>query len=142
MADLNERAGKALRELHALGAVKSPWLAGMRDTSGQRVVEDWLTPVWHDSTCGRWRTSSEVGYAVTMSDPDTNDPATLGCLLALAREAYNDTALHVGPWFATACVWAHLGDGPGYDGVGEGDTESEALVAALEARVAMLRGGE
>lgn len=61
--------------------------------------------------------------------PDLSDPATLGCLLALVREAWDDQSVgtsytrHEG-WEATAP-----------NGVEEwprGDTEAEALVAALE----------
>jgi hypothetical protein len=61
--------------------------------------------------------------------PDLTDPATLGCLLALVREAWGDPYAHtlfdVDTWF----VW---GDAP-TDPFSTGSTESEALVAALEA---------
>ena len=69
-----------------------------------------------------------------MAEPDLTDPATLGCLLALVREAW-------GP-----VVWwepDHRCDGLGrlcvYDSEGvcqyvwDNGTEAEALVAALEA---------
>ena len=66
--------------------------------------------------------------------PDLSDPATLGCVLALVREAW---AL---PGMATSCEHGSTG----YDWcvemwhagealtVAEGDTEAAALVAALE----------
>lgn len=61
--------------------------------------------------------------------PDLTDPATLGCLLALVREAwvdpYSHTLFDVDTWF----VW---GDAP-TDPFSTGSTEAEALVAALEA---------
>ncbi len=61
--------------------------------------------------------------------PDFTDPATLGCLLALVREAWGDPYAHtlfdVDTWF----VW---GDAP-TDPFSTGSTEAEALVAALEA---------
>ena len=60
--------------------------------------------------------------------PDLIDPATLGCLLALVREAHGDPHAYLAPgdgWF----VGRRARDGI----VGEGDTEAEALVAALEA---------
>ncbi len=64
--------------------------------------------------------------------PDLSDPATLGCLLALVREAwgpaYGTGRPHLRPtatgWFVASC---------GYPVAPEGLTEAEALVAALEA---------
>lgn len=63
--------------------------------------------------------------------PDLTDPATLGCLLALVREAwgpaYGTGRPHLRPtatgWFVASC---------GYPVAPEGLTEAEALVAALE----------
>lgn len=67
--------------------------------------------------------------------PDLEDPATLGCLLALVREAWGMPFLTMEP--------QPLPSGRGYDGwascvIADGlnhvyDTEAEALVAALEA---------
>jgi hypothetical protein len=61
--------------------------------------------------------------------PDLTDPATLGCLLALVREAWGDPRAYMRAsfgweWITDYCVekWP-----PG------GETEAEALVAALEA---------
>lgn len=60
--------------------------------------------------------------------PDLTDPATLGCLLALVREAWGDPAAHVVP----DGDWHVYGDMPETE-YGIGDSEAEALVAALEA---------
>jgi hypothetical protein len=69
--------------------------------------------------------------------PDLFDPATLGCLLALVREAWSDPGVSVWydrrvglwAWMANGCAHSvhRPSDEDGYD------TEAEALVAALEA---------
>jgi hypothetical protein len=69
--------------------------------------------------------------------PDLSDPATVGALLALVREAWGDPGasvwhdrrVSVWSWMADGCihgVW-RPSDADGYE------TEAEALVAALEA---------
>ena len=60
--------------------------------------------------------------------PDLTDPATLGCVRALVREARRDSAAHTVP----DGDWYVRGDMPGSE-YGTGETERAALVAALEA---------
>ena len=66
--------------------------------------------------------------------PDLSDPATLGCLLALVREAWGDPGASAG--ICDDLYWEVGGVLPG-GGRGSfefhGATEAEALVAALEA---------
>ena len=66
--------------------------------------------------------------------PDLTDPATLGCLLALVRDAWGEPKTAVSWWGSSS------GCAPGWDltvgdipilGI-EADTEAEALVLALE----------
>ena len=64
--------------------------------------------------------------------PDLSDPATVGCLLALVREAWGDPCLHVGLLPARWGVWTSQ-NMPLHECVGKALTEAEALVAALEA---------
>ena len=67
--------------------------------------------------------------------PDFSDPATLGCLLALVREAHNDPSIFADPHLSKWCVATPTpgGDmGKIWAGIHTEDTEAEALVAALE----------
>ena len=70
----------------------------------------------------------DVGFSDPIV-PDLSDPATLGCLLALVRIAYGDPSFVVrcvaGLWYEESNTRALVARG--------GDTEAEALVAALEA---------
>jgi len=67
--------------------------------------------------------------------PDLDDPATLGCLLALVREELDDPRIHcrqrANRW---RCFSGVTPVGGGVTPVGRwADTEAEALVAVLEA---------
>ena len=75
---------------------------------------------------------------VSRSDvPDLEDPATLGCLLALVREAWSDPGVSV--WYDRRVgLWAWMANGCAHSVHRTSDedvydTEAEALVAALEA---------
>ena len=112
------------------------WLPGMLTDEGRRVM-----CVWPDDLGIKWSHLLD-NRVVQDADalPDLTDAATLGCLLALVREAwgcvvvtspdydYDDDEARQGPnvvgWRAVETVrWMW---------VGEGKTEAEALVVALE----------
>jgi hypothetical protein len=75
------------------------------------------------------------------AEPDLGDPATVGCLLAAVREAWLDGGVHTKPayWPADGARWLALP--PGGYAHGYGETEADALIAALEAAAAR-RGGQ
>jgi len=92
-----------------------------------RVVSVYSTVVVCESGI-RWVVPSPSGLL-----PDLADPATLGCLLALVREAWGDPLLHIEPepngtWRAWHRVTPMVGNI-----AAAGPTEAAAIVAALEA---------
>ncbi len=87
--------------------------------------------VWIGGGSARVTVGGLPGDLPTMRDgtialPDLTDPATLGCLLALVREAWGTEYVHARKsergWEVCrgSSEWYH------------GETEAEALVAALE----------
>ena len=94
------------------------WVPGML-TEGWRLACVSL----HD---GAWSATSALAHREYHYPtlPDLTDPATLGCLLALVREAWDDRYLCAS--LSPRKLWM-------VDGWSLHDTEAEALVAALEA---------
>ena len=100
-------------------------MRGMLDMQGRTWGRDLL---W------RWRDDLDV--------PDLRDPATLGCVLALVREAWGDQVMTCARVDVLDDYIAPLPGGYPYGVVREGHrrlfkrffaSEAEALVAALEA---------
>lgn len=105
------------------------WMPGMLSDEGLRVVSVSEEHRYLHVHPGSLLLPTQ-GYAI----PDLQDPATLGCVLALVREAWGDSEMHM-TLGAKGWVWL-TGESRVYGVVmpiNAGDTEAEALVAALEA---------
>lgn len=64
-------------------------------------------------------------------EPDLADPATLGALLGLVREAWGDPNAFVDPRGGWHCCVSSKGPLHGHDMEFDGDTEGDALTSAL-----------
>lgn len=123
----------SLQELGRRAAVCSHWrwMPGMLATDGTtdyRVIADgkeYMTTAEYEGDC----TVSMGGLRVAVGVPVLDDPATLGCLLALVRSAYGD------PSFVARCVAGYWYEESSKRVLAarSSETEAEALVAALEA---------
>ena len=102
-------------------------LVACKDFRPMRGMLDMQGRTWDQSLLWRW--SNEVDV------PDLRDPATLGCVLAMVREAHGKPAVPMfwGDYWQVVYT-SELEDGcAGHEHIGDGDTEAEALVVALEA---------
>lgn len=73
------------------------WMPGMRTITGQRVVQvdtDGYSRAAAKGYFGDWQVADVALDAL----PDLRDPATLGCVLALVRQAYAPALIGVVPW--------------------------------------------
>ena len=110
------------------------WLPGMRATipdapGNARIVSIDEVAIKGGFSDARWDHDSWTYGHPRPCLPDLSDPATLGCLLALVRSAYGDPWIRVEP-MSSGWVCIYSKPPPGLPA--NGDTEAEALVAALE----------
>ena len=109
------------------------WMPGMLTEKGLRVIQrdrDGYV-VWYYQD--KWY----IAELVPGTRPDLTDPATLGCLLGLVREAWGPTAsvsVNLSGFWAVGGATVLKGKGKGSSinlGIWK-NSELEALVAALE----------
>jgi hypothetical protein len=108
------------------------WMAGMRTQGGDRAqgvknANCWEVSYFYDMDLG-----GHSSFDGARELPDFSDPATLGCLLALVRGAWDDPSLCANDAGAYDLMFWHVYTGDKFVSVGC-QTEAEALVAALEA---------
>lgn len=126
---------EVLEELgqRAVACKRWRWMPGMRSEKGLRIVrrdDDGYVIGYYDN---QWYMSE----CVPGSLPDLTDPATLGCLLALVREAWGPettVSVNISGFWAVGGARIQKGKSAGHTinlGIWK-LTEVEALVAALE----------
>ena len=100
------------------------WMAGMR----VRGIDKLCVGVTANKGCPMYRDGYGNLSPVPHAEPDLTDPATIGCLLALVRDAHRDAYMAAGcdgeDWIVADCHGLE---------VSRGQSEREALVKALEA---------
>ena len=106
------------------------WMPGMLSAKGLRVTR-------RDSdgyVVGYYEDLSYIAECVPGTLPDLTDPATLGCLLALVREAHGAPAAYFMGSVKNQWVVHHFTEPEAYwkSLTKWQPTEAEALVAALE----------
>lgn len=143
---MNKELDKKWLELHDAGKVS--WVSPMRERAegcrfyrypgGDRTQAIWITEEtpYENVRALLWPllTSKYEEEADELDVPDWDDPATLGCLLALVREAWGDPHVHVAATFeGPTCTGWRVRFSVSRSLWFEGDSEAEALIAALEA---------
>ena len=108
------------------------WMAGML-AALDGIGGDYRARVCRVEGDKFWSDATLLPYDLASYMPDLTDPATLGCLLALVREAWGMPTGITVSYSSDGGLWGVSWSGATHVGwCGRGVTEAEALVAALE----------
>lgn len=111
----------------AVASKRWRWMPGMLSETGLRVTR-------RDDdgyVVGYYENLSYIAQCVPGTLPDLSDPATLGCLLALVREAHRDPRMFVEAYSFLGDTWRCMGVSFSSEWIGP--NEAASLVIALEA---------
>ena len=109
------------------------WMPGMRTSEGWRVIRGSTeSGCWaYDENPENWQVADNRLEDGTL--PDLTDAATMGCLLAIVREAWGDPKIHIVWLFGGFDTWQPWNtERPILAPLLKFHTEAAALVAALE----------
>ena len=112
------------------------WMPGMRASLSSglvvRLAEHDEGSLWHAILAGGATCTVDMRYPSYTVAPDLSDPATVGCLLALVREAWGGKCGYMhNSGYQWLWIVRPLKGMPAVRGAGA--SEAESLVAALEA---------
>ena len=106
------------------------WMPGMRTINGRRLAVVFGASRTAAVLCDLRDDANSDTEDLQGELPDLNDPATVGCLLALVREAWGQDDMGASRFHGRWCVEFTPQEGQHY--AFYGSSEAEALVYALE----------